>query len=59
MSNNNNNSTLGTAFNDSSGNQKYSGMSLKAFLASLVTAIIVFAVEVGLFVLLKGKLTRI
>lgn len=35
------------------------GVPLKTFLASLATAIIVFAVEVLLFLLLKGKLTRI
>lgn len=35
------------------------GVSLKSFLASLATAMIVFAVEFLLFILLKGKLTRI
>lgn len=35
------------------------GVSLKSFLASLATAIVVFAVEFLLFMLLKGKLTRI
>lgn len=35
------------------------GVSLKSFLASLATAMIVFAVEFLLFMLLKGKLTRI
>ncbi|KAA8650441.1 hypothetical protein EYZ11_000824 [Aspergillus tanneri] len=35
------------------------GISINTFLASLATAIIIFAVEVILFLLLKGKLTRI
>ncbi|KAJ5888655.1 hypothetical protein N7495_008696 [Penicillium taxi] len=35
------------------------GVSIKTFLASLATAIVVFAVEFLLFLLLKGKLTRI
>ncbi|KAL1970181.1 hypothetical protein VTN77DRAFT_6586 [Rasamsonia byssochlamydoides] len=54
------NDDLGAALDGSSGTaQRNYGMSLKAFLASLVTAIIVFAVETLLFLLLKGKLTRI
>lgn len=36
-----------------------SGVSITTFLASLATAIIVFVVEFLLFLLLKGKLTRI
>ncbi|OAX83489.1 hypothetical protein ACJ72_02141, partial [Emergomyces africanus] len=39
--------------------QKTAGMSITTFMASLATAIIVFAVEFLLFILLKGKLTRI
>ena len=35
------------------------GESLSTFLASLATAIVVFMVEFLLFMLLKGKLTRI
>lgn len=35
------------------------GVSIKTFVASLATAIIVFVVEFLLFLLLKGKLTRI
>lgn len=36
-----------------------SGVSIQTFLASLATAMVVFAVEVLCFMLLKGKLTRI
>ncbi|PKY01335.1 DUF221-domain-containing protein [Aspergillus campestris IBT 28561] len=39
--------------------QKSAGVSINTFLASLATAIVVFAVEFILFMLLKGKLTRI
>jgi hypothetical protein len=35
------------------------GVSISVFLASLATAIIVFVIEFLLFLLLKGKLTRI
>lgn len=35
------------------------GVSISTFAASLGTAIVVFAVEFLLFLLLKGKLTRI
>ena len=35
------------------------GVSIKSFVASLATAIVVFAVEFLLFLLLKNKLTRI
>jgi hypothetical protein len=35
------------------------GVNVKTFVASLATAIVVFAVEFLLFLLLKGKLTRI
>ena len=48
------------ALNAASGTgQKSAGMSISTFLASLATAIIIFAVEFLLFVVLKGKLTRI
>lgn len=36
-----------------------SGVSIQTFLASLATAMVVFAVEVLCFMILKGKLTRI
>lgn len=36
-----------------------SGVSIQTFLASLATAMVVFAVEVLCFMVLKGKLTRI
>ncbi|OJJ50572.1 hypothetical protein ASPZODRAFT_126459 [Penicilliopsis zonata CBS 506.65] len=51
---------LGAALEDaaSTGDSK-EGISIKTFLASLATAVIVFAVEFLLFMLLKGKLTRI
>ncbi|KAJ5151235.1 uncharacterized protein N7482_010487 [Penicillium canariense] len=39
--------------------QTAQGVSIKTFVASLATAIVVFAVEFLLFILLKGKLTRI
>lgn len=35
------------------------GVSIQTFVASLATAMIVFAVEFLLFLMLKGKLTRI
>jgi len=35
------------------------GVSISTFLASLATAIVVFVVEFLLFLLLKGKLSRI
>lgn len=35
------------------------GISIQTFVASLATAMVVFAVEFLLFLLLKGKLTRI
>jgi uncharacterized protein HemY len=54
------NNDIGSALDSSSGTgQRNQGMSLKAFVASLVTALVVFAVEALLFLLLKGKLTRI
>ncbi|KAL2831573.1 hypothetical protein BJY01DRAFT_226571 [Aspergillus pseudoustus] len=42
-----------------SNGQKTEGISIKTFLASLATAIVIFTVEFLLFLLLKGKLTRI
>ncbi|KAF9885020.1 hypothetical protein FE257_000843 [Aspergillus nanangensis] len=39
--------------------QKREGITIKTFVASLATAIIIFAVEFLLFMLLKGKLVRI
>lgn len=39
--------------------QGFEGISLKAFLGALVVAIIVFAVQVAIFLLLRNKLTRI
>lgn len=55
-----NNNGIGSALDNSSGSgARNQGLSVKAFVASLVTAIIVFAVETLLFMLLKGKLTRI
>ncbi|KAL2872564.1 putative DUF221 domain protein [Aspergillus lucknowensis] len=51
---------LGSALEQAGGNgQTKEGISIKTFLASLATAIIIFAVEFLLFMLLKGKLTRI
>jgi calcium permeable stress-gated cation channel len=51
---------IGSALDSSSGSgQRSQGMSLKTFLASLATALIVFAVQVLLFLALKSKLTRI
>lgn len=38
---------------------KFQGQSAGAFAASLVVAIIVFAVEAGLFVLIKDRFSRI
>lgn len=35
------------------------GVSIQTFVASLATAMIVFAVEFLLFLVLKGKLTRV
>ncbi|KKK13428.1 hypothetical protein ARAM_000888 [Aspergillus rambellii] len=51
---------LGEALEHAGGTgQSKGGISLKTFIASLATALIVFAVEFLLFLLLKGKLTRI
>lgn len=51
---------LGSALDGSSGTaQKSEGMTINTFLASMATALIVFGVELILFLLLKGKLTRI
>ncbi|KAF3392692.1 putative protein RSN1 [Penicillium rolfsii] len=53
-------SSLEDALSHTGGNGKSEeGVSLKSFLASLATAMVVFAVEFLLFMLLKGKLTRI
>jgi hypothetical protein len=38
---------------------KLSGQSASAFAASLVVSIIIFAVEAGLFVLIKDRFSRI
>lgn len=39
--------------------QSSEGVTIKTFVASLATAIIVFSVEFLLFLALKGKLTRV
>lgn len=39
--------------------QGFQGISLKSFLGALVVAIIVFAVQVAIFLLLRNKLSRI
>ncbi|KAI1921025.1 hypothetical protein LOZ07_000324 [Ophidiomyces ophidiicola] len=52
--------SVGAALNGQGGTgQRSVGISISTFLASLATAIIVFAVEFLLFLVLKGKLTRI
>ncbi|KAL4867422.1 hypothetical protein BDV12DRAFT_120716 [Aspergillus spectabilis] len=51
---------LGEALSHAGGTgQAREGISIKTFLASLAAAIIIFAIEFLLFLLLKGKLTRI
>ncbi|KAL4878975.1 hypothetical protein BJY04DRAFT_194509 [Aspergillus karnatakaensis] len=51
---------LGEALSHAGGNgQAREGISIKTFLASLATAVVIFAIEFLLFLLLKGKLTRI
>ncbi|PWY75584.1 DUF221 domain protein [Aspergillus eucalypticola CBS 122712] len=51
---------LGSALEHAGGSGKdKEGISIGTFVASLTTAIVVFAVEFLLFILLKGKLTRI
>jgi uncharacterized membrane protein len=51
---------LGSALEHAGGSGKNKeGISIGTFVASLTTAIVVFAVEFLLFILLKGKLTRI
>ncbi|PWY68632.1 DUF221 domain protein [Aspergillus heteromorphus CBS 117.55] len=51
---------IGTALEQAGGTGKNKeGISIATFVASLATAIIVFAVEFLCFLLLKGKLTRI
>lgn len=52
--------SVGAALDSQGGaGQKTAGISISTFLASLATAVIIFAVEFLLFVVLKGKLTRI
>ncbi|EEP76111.1 conserved hypothetical protein [Uncinocarpus reesii 1704] len=52
--------SVGAALDAQSGTgQKAIGISISTFIASLATAIIVFAVEFLLFLILKGKLIRI
>lgn len=52
--------SVGRALDMQSGTaQKDTGMSIATFLASLATAVIIFALEFILFLVLKGKLTRI
>lgn len=51
---------LGSALEHAGGTrQKKEGVTISTFLASLGTAIVIFAVEFLLFMVLKGKLTRI
>lgn len=51
---------LGKALEHAGGTGKQrEGIGINTFLASLATAIVIFAVEFLLFLLLKGKLTRI
>ncbi|KAE8383411.1 hypothetical protein BDV26DRAFT_138621 [Aspergillus bertholletiae] len=51
---------LGSALEHAGGTgQKSAGIPINTFLASLATAIVIFAVEFLLFLLLKSKLTRI
>lgn len=51
---------LGSALEQAGGRrQQKEGVTISTFLASLGTAIVIFAVEFLLFLLLKGKLTRI
>ncbi|EEQ31857.1 hypothetical protein McanMca71_007806 [Microsporum canis] len=51
---------VGDAIDSQSGTgQRSSGISISTFLASLATAIIIFAVEFVIFLILKSKLTRI
>lgn len=53
-------SDLQSALDHASGSAQYrEGESVKAFVASLAAAIIVFVLEFLAFLLLKGKLTRI
>lgn len=50
---------LGNALDGNGTGQRSQGISIKTFVASLVTAVIVFAIETLLFLFLKGKLKRI
>ena len=53
-------SGLDSALQDAGGKgQGHEGVSLKTFLASLTTACVTFSVQFLLFLILKGKLTRI
>lgn len=50
---------LETALENAGTAQTSQGVSARSFAASLSTAVIVFVLEFLLFLLLKGKLTRI
>ena len=51
---------LGGALENAGGSgQKQEGVNIKTFVASLATGIIIFSIEFLLFLILKGKLTRI
>lgn len=50
---------LGSALEGNGTGHRSQGISVKTFVASLVTGIVVFALETLLFVFLKGKLKRI
>lgn len=52
MSSNSNNDGAGSA-------QSSSGISLVAFLTALATALVVFGVQMGFFLLLRNNLARI
>jgi len=54
------NSSLGSALAQQNGSgQKLQGISAKAFVISLGTGMVIFAVQFILFVLIKNKLARI
>lgn len=51
---------LTKALNNAGGTaRRREGVSVTAFIASLTTAVVVFALEFLLFLILKGKLTRV
>lgn len=53
-------SSLDDAINSGAGSgQATEGISIDAFLASLVSALVVFGIEFGLFLLLHGRFNRI